>query len=167
MRSRLLRLGSALPLALGGALWAAPVARAETPEEIVAQMQAEGFRSIEVSTTWLRRIRIVGEGQSGAREVVIDPRNGEVLRDFTAPATAGGRPGAAPPPPPRPAGAAGPDRPHPGGDPRRDPPGGPGGHAGPGGSGGNGGPGGPGGNGGPGGPGGREGPGGPAGPGGS
>lgn len=166
MRSRLLRLGSALPLALGGALWAAPVARAETPEEIVAQMQAEGFRSIEVSTTWLRRIRIVGEGQSGAREVVIDPRNGEVLRDFTAPATAGGRPGAAPPPP-RPAGAAGPDRPHPGGDPRRDPPGGPGGHAGPGGSGGNGGPGGPGGNGGPGGPGGREGPGGPAGPGGS
>ena len=166
MRSRLLRLGSALPLALGGALWAAPVARAETPEEIVAQMQAEGLRSIEVSTTWLRRIRIVGEGQSGAREVVIDPRNGEVLRDFTAPATAGGRPGAAPPPP-RPAGAAGPDRPHPGGDPRRDPPGGPGGHAGPGGSGGNGGPGGPGGNGGPGGPGGREGPGGPAGPGGS
>ncbi|WP_444462697.1 hypothetical protein [Rhodobacter capsulatus] len=164
MRSRLLRLGSALPLALGGALWAAPVARAETPEEIVAQMQAEGFRSIEVSTTWLRRIRIVGEGQSGAREVVIDPRNGEVLRDFTAPATAGGRPGAAPPPP-RPAAPQALTGRIPAAICAATLPAGRG-HAGPGGSGGNGGPGGPG-NGGPGGPGGREGPGGPAGPGGS
>ncbi|WP_444429541.1 hypothetical protein ACTTAM_13020 [Rhodobacter capsulatus] len=61
MRSRLPRLAPVAPLALSLAL-AALAARAETQAEIVAQMQAEGYRSIEVSTTWLRRVRIVAEG---------------------------------------------------------------------------------------------------------
>lgn len=94
MRSRLPRLAPVAPLALSLAL-AALAARAETQAEIVAQMQAEGYRSIEVSTTWLRRVRIVAEGGAGLREVVIDPRNGEVLRDFTdrAPHRGGAGPG--------------------------------------------------------------------------
>ncbi|ETD02465.1 hypothetical protein [Rhodobacter capsulatus] len=164
MRSRLPRLAPVAPLALSLAL-AALAARAETQAEIVAQMQAEGYRSIEVSTTWLRRVRIVAEGGAGLREVVIDPRNGEVLRDFTDRAPHRG--GMAPPPGPRPGGMP------PGGDPSR--PGGPGGPGGPGPGGpGPGGPGpggagpggaGPGRDGGPGGPGsgGDRGPGGPAG----
>ncbi|KQB15203.1 hypothetical protein, partial [Rhodobacter capsulatus] len=77
MRSRLSRLAPVAPLALSLTLGAL-AARAETEAEIVAQMQAEGYRSIEVSTTWLRRVRIVAEGGAGLREVVIDPRNGEV-----------------------------------------------------------------------------------------
>ncbi|WP_444461560.1 hypothetical protein [Rhodobacter capsulatus] len=101
MRSRLPRLAPVAPLALSLAL-AALAARAETQAEIVAQMQAEGYRSIEVSTTWLRRVRIVAEGGAGLREVVIDPRNGEVLRDFTDRAPHRG--GMAPPPGPRPGG---------------------------------------------------------------
>lgn len=159
MRSRLPRLAPVAPLALSLAL-AALAARAETQAEIVAQMQAEGYRSIEVSTTWLRRVRIVAEGGAGLREVVIDPRNGEVLRDFTDRASHRG--GMAPPPGPRPGGMP------PGGDPSR--PGGAGGPGGPGPGGpGPGGPGpggaGPGRDGGPGGPGsgGDRGPDGPAG----
>lgn len=167
MRSRLPRLAPVAPLALSLAL-AALAARAETQAEIVAQMQAEGYRSIEVSTTWLRRVRIVAEGGAGLREVVIDPRNGEVLRDFTDRAPHRG--GMAPPPGPRPGGMP-PGGMPPGGDPSR--PGGPGGPGGPGpGPGGagpdrDGGPGGagPGRDGGPGGPGsgGDRGPDGPAG----
>ncbi|WP_212635359.1 hypothetical protein [Rhodobacter capsulatus] len=150
MRSRLPRLAPVAPLALSLALGAL-AARAETQAGIVAQMQAEGYRSIEVSTTWLRRVRIVAEGGAGLREVVIDPRNGEVLRDFTEPAPRRGgmapppglRPGGmAPPPGLRPGEMPGADRPRPEGPGR---PGGP-----------DGGPGGPGHSGGP-------GPGGPAG----
>ena len=160
MRSPFSRLLTAAPLALGASLCVAAGALAETQDEIVAQMQKQGFKSIEVSTTWLRRVRIVGEGQPGAREVVLDPRNGEVLRDFTAPSrgTPEGQ-GFVPPPSgslgspdhgpsgrPGFGGPAGPgDHPHPGGPPG---PGGPEGRGGPGG------PDGPGGHGGPGGPGG-------------
>ena len=155
-RSRIMRsprrLARFVPLALGALVCSASASLAETQDEVVAQMKAEGYNSIDVSTTWLRRVRIVGEGAPGSREVVIDPRNGEVLRDFSS---------STPPdwnaPAPVPEGVPGsPRREPPGGPGGRDHPGGPGGHDHPGGPGGHDHPGGPGDPGGPGG--GRGGP---------
>ncbi|PYF09455.1 hypothetical protein C8J30_10827 [Rhodobacter viridis] len=153
MRSPFPRLVRVAPLALGAVVCSASASLAETQDEIVSQMQAEGYSSIEVSTTWLNRVRIVGEGMPGAREVVIDPRNGEVLRDFTDPTP----PADMPNPPDHPPPPAGPGPGFPGGQDRAPPPGGPAGHDHPGGPAGHDHPDGPGGRGG--------GPGGPGGPG--
>jgi len=84
MRQILPCIGFTLGTLIGGA--APALAETGTQAQIVSEMRAEGYTSIEVSTTWLRRVRIVGEGEIGSREVVINPRNGDVLRDYAAPA---------------------------------------------------------------------------------
>lgn len=100
-------------------------AHADRQGEIIAELKGEGYSSIEVGRTWLRRVRIVAQGPMGAREIVIDPRNDEILRDYQRPADLSADPvpgrGRADRPPP-PGGPAFPgggvprggDRPHPG-----------------------------------------------------
>lgn len=68
---------------------------ADRQGEIIAELQSEGYANIEVGRTWLRRVRIVAEGPMGAREIVIDPRNDEILRDYESPPAQPQRPGAA------------------------------------------------------------------------
>lgn len=48
---------------------------------LMAQLQREGYARISMTTTLLGRIRIQAEGQKGQREIVLNPRTGEVLRD--------------------------------------------------------------------------------------
>ena len=48
----------------------------------VEQLKAQGFGRIEVSRTWLGRIRIVARNESFRREIILNPRTGEVLRDL-------------------------------------------------------------------------------------
>lgn len=76
-RRRLLFLGFAA-LAAGPA-WAQgdPVARS-----VVAQLERQGFTVLEVRETLLGRLRIVAQRSDLSRELVIDPRNGAILRDF-------------------------------------------------------------------------------------
>ncbi len=49
---------------------------------IVAQLTQQGFQNIATETTWLGRSRIVGSRVDGQREIIINPRTGEILRDL-------------------------------------------------------------------------------------
>ncbi len=65
-------------LALSGSAAAA----AGYEADIVAQLRALGFDTIMVSTTWLGRTRITARKNGSGREIVINPRTGEILRDI-------------------------------------------------------------------------------------
>lgn len=67
---------------VAGAMGTTPVMADVYERTIVEQLQAEGFRSISTERTWLGRMRIVAENGDGQREIVINPNNGEVLRDL-------------------------------------------------------------------------------------
>lgn len=51
-------------------------------DRIVQQLRKQGYGDILVSNTWLGRTRIVGQSEDGVREIIIDPRTGEILRDL-------------------------------------------------------------------------------------
>jgi hypothetical protein len=67
---------------VAGAMGTTPVMADVYAQTIVEQLEAEGFRSISTERTWLGRMRIVAENGDGQREIVINPNNGEVLRDL-------------------------------------------------------------------------------------
>lgn len=48
---------------------------------VVTQLTKQGFSNIAVDTTWLGRVRIIGNRQDGQREIILNPRTGEILRD--------------------------------------------------------------------------------------
>lgn len=48
---------------------------------IVAQLKSQGFTQVEVETTWLGRLRILATRADGQREIIVNPRTGEILRD--------------------------------------------------------------------------------------
>lgn len=65
-----------------GALFCAPPAYAQNYEEIVlAQLQSQGFGQITIERTLLGRVRIFAVQNGRLREIVLNPRTGEVLRD--------------------------------------------------------------------------------------
>jgi hypothetical protein len=51
-------------------------------DQVVTQLQAQGFKGIEVQRTFLGRLRFTAESSSFYRELVINPQTGEVLRDY-------------------------------------------------------------------------------------
>ncbi|MEI6097448.1 MAG: hypothetical protein WCS20_03925 [Alphaproteobacteria bacterium] len=50
-------------------------------EDVVGQLAKQGFSSIKVESTWLGRLRIIGLREDGQREIILNPRTGEILRD--------------------------------------------------------------------------------------
>lgn len=77
----------------------APMADAKSPEErliddLEDQLDDMGFEVERVERTLLGRVRIVAEGRGLWREIIINPRTGEVLRDYARPLDAGDRPAA-------------------------------------------------------------------------
>lgn len=77
-RRRFLIVTSAL-MALG-----AGAAQAETAAEaVVRQLKSFGYGDIDVNRTLLGRVRITAARGAVSREIVIDPRTGEVLRDLS------------------------------------------------------------------------------------
>ena len=93
-RSRLAAsaLGLVLCLTLALAALAEPI-----DEVIVAQLQAQGYSQSTVTRTFLGRIRIDATLGDLRREIVLNPRTGEILRDYqggTQMAAAGGKGGA-------------------------------------------------------------------------
>lgn len=58
---------------------------AEPEAVLVAQLEKAGYTIEIVSTTLLGRIRIDATRDGIRREIVINPRTGEILRDFEAP----------------------------------------------------------------------------------
>ncbi|SMX29118.1 hypothetical protein TRP8649_03250 [Pelagimonas phthalicica] len=84
---------------------------AQQEEQIIKSLKEQGFTEIEMTRTWLGRVRIVARGAVGVREIVFNPANGVILRDYQQAAPAhrpppppfiGGKRTHPPPPPPRP-----------------------------------------------------------------
>ena len=81
MHRRQLLLALAL-LSIAGPALARPVA-----DRIARELSRQGFTSIEISRTLLGRDRVVATGPDGRREVIVNPRTGEILRDLWTPGT--------------------------------------------------------------------------------
>lgn len=56
-------------------------ARADYVDDVIDQLEDQGFEDIDVSVTLLGRTRIVATGRGGTRELILNARTGEVLRD--------------------------------------------------------------------------------------
>ena len=74
---------------LGAAIVSASFALATTfQDSIILDLRTSGYRQISVESTWLGRIRILASKGAEQREIVLNPRTGEVLRDVVRVATA-------------------------------------------------------------------------------
>ena len=87
-----------------GLLWGGIAHAQSTPEEIAAQLIAEGYTDVQIERTLLGRVRIVAIGADGRREIVIQPTTGAILRDRVKDNNPRPEPqgdnGSPPPPPP-------------------------------------------------------------------
>lgn len=69
-------------ITLVAALLAPAAVFASAEESIIAQLASQGFESISKSRTLLGRVRIVAKGKDFEREIIFNPRTGEILRDY-------------------------------------------------------------------------------------
>lgn len=69
-------------LAFALSMLASPLWADRVRDQIVEQLQQQGYRQIVISSTWLGRTRIVAKGNDQRREIIVNPRTGEILRDF-------------------------------------------------------------------------------------
>ena len=61
-------------------------------EDVVTQLVKLGFSDITASTTLLGRVRILATRADGVREIILNPRTGEILRDTWIPSLTDGAP---------------------------------------------------------------------------
>jgi hypothetical protein len=75
-----------LTMTLAGAAMARPALAQDDAitRSLVRQLEGQGFDVIELERTLLGRLRILARRGSLTRELVIDPRNGAILRDFVS-----------------------------------------------------------------------------------
>ena len=72
-----------LGLGLAALVSAATPAFADSySDNVVSQLKRRGFKRINVGRTLLGRTRIVATGNGGRREIILNPRTGEILRDL-------------------------------------------------------------------------------------
>ena len=58
---------------------------------VISQLKAMGFRITGQERTLLGRVRIIATRRDGRREIIINPNNGEILRDLWQPVQGGRR----------------------------------------------------------------------------
>ncbi|MES2436057.1 MAG: hypothetical protein V4586_19765 [Pseudomonadota bacterium] len=68
--------------ALGAVVTASAAVAESFQHSVVAQLRGQGYREINVERTMLGRVRIVGAKGGGTREIILNPRTGEILRDI-------------------------------------------------------------------------------------
>ena len=56
---------------------------------VIDQLRAQGFGSVAQERTLLGRVRITATRSDGQREIIINPKTGEILRDLWTPAKGG------------------------------------------------------------------------------
>jgi len=61
---------------------ARPAAANTFVDSLIGVLREEGYRNFEISSTFLGRTRIVASSATRRREVVLNPRTGEILRDY-------------------------------------------------------------------------------------
>ncbi|MDH5453754.1 MAG: hypothetical protein OEX14_10425 [Paracoccaceae bacterium] len=59
-----------------------PVLARDVVAEIRKKLKSQGYLKVEVSRTLLGRTRIIATNASFWREIIVNPRTGEVLRDY-------------------------------------------------------------------------------------
>ena len=59
-----------------------PALAQDFAQNVVTQLRAQGFSRIAISRTLLGRTRILASGADGQREIILNPRTGEILRDL-------------------------------------------------------------------------------------
>lgn len=64
---------------------AGPALAQDYVSSVIAQLKGMGFREIRQERTLLGRVRILGVRDDGRREIIINPTNGEILRDLWSP----------------------------------------------------------------------------------
>lgn len=78
--------------ALAATLLIAPMAQADAmTDSVERQLHAQGFTKMKVTRTWLGRTRIVATSKTQTREIIINPRTGEILRDYWQPLSGSGQ----------------------------------------------------------------------------
>lgn len=77
MRRRRFLFGTAAAIMAAG-----PAMAQSITDRIVAQLRDQGYEEIRVSRTWLGRAQIRARSGSGEREIIVNPRTGEILRDY-------------------------------------------------------------------------------------
>lgn len=69
-------------LAGAGSVLAAGAACADSYQTaVMSQLRKQGYREINVERTLLGRVRIVAARRGASREIILNPRTGEILRD--------------------------------------------------------------------------------------
>lgn len=56
---------------------------------VIGQLRGQGFGSVQQETTLLGRVRSIAERNYGRREIIVNPRTGEILRDLWTPKRGG------------------------------------------------------------------------------
>jgi len=62
---------------------ASPALAADVVSAWVRQLTLDGYEEMTISRTWLGRIRIVAEKGDVTREIILNNRTGEILRDYS------------------------------------------------------------------------------------
>lgn len=75
-RRDFLFLGSAMLVA------ARPASADPIVDSLIQELREEGYRNFEISSTFLGRTRIEASSATRRREIVLNPRTGEILRDY-------------------------------------------------------------------------------------
>jgi hypothetical protein len=83
-----------LLMAMAATALAAGPAHADFESEVRRQLRAQGFKGITVTTTLLGRSKITASRKNRTREIIMNPRTGEILRDLwiSTDGSAGGLP---------------------------------------------------------------------------
>lgn len=81
-QTHLMKRRSFLLLTSAAAASVAFPAHADYVNSVRDQLRQQGFRQIAVSSTMLGRTRIVAKSRTGTREIIMNPRTGEILRDL-------------------------------------------------------------------------------------
>ncbi len=76
-------MASKITLAMAIVLAGGPLWGQELQNNIVSQLQSQGFTRIEINRTFLGRTRIVATRKNLWREIVINPSTGMILRDYS------------------------------------------------------------------------------------
>lgn len=71
-----------LVLILTVSVWASTAFAAEHVDRIIDWLRGQGFTQFEVERTWLGRTKIEAHADGLERELIINTRTGEILRDY-------------------------------------------------------------------------------------
>lgn len=88
LKSKTVALIAALVLSGAGAALAGSVT-----EAITEQLRGQGYTQVTVTRTFLGRDRIVASGPAREREIIVNPRTNEILRDYVDSRAEDGTPG--------------------------------------------------------------------------